>query len=152
MDHAAARKGPRCVGVYQYFPYPSHKVGYQGFGVAFGTQIPRLLGQVHLGRNRILEHLLAQHSMPICCQDREKFLNRRSKTLDLGIRSKGKVPPNHKTKDKAKARRPRKTCQGHKQRKTLRSRRRTRESGVSSIRAPPTTQVSVGPSSHWWLN
>jgi hypothetical protein len=37
-----------------------------------------------------------------------------------------------------------------KQRTTPRSRRRTRESGVSSIRAPLTTQVSVGPNSHWW--
>ena len=27
MDHAAAGKGPRRAGVYQYFPYPSHKVG-----------------------------------------------------------------------------------------------------------------------------
>jgi len=28
--------------------------------------------------------------------------------------------------------------------------KRTWESGVSSIRSPLTTQVSVGPSSHWW--
>jgi hypothetical protein len=44
---------------------------------------------------------------------------------------------------------PRTTCQSHKQRKTPRSQKRTQGSGVSSIRAPLTTQVSVGPSSHW---
>ena len=79
-----------------------------------------------------------------------KNSNRKSETLDLWIRSKGKVPPNHKTKDTAKAWRLKKNFQSHKQRETLQSQRRKRESGVSSIRAPLTTQVSVGPSSHWW--
>ena len=79
-----------------------------------------------------------------------KNSNRKSETLDLQIRSKGKVPPNHRTKDTTKAWRLQKTFQSRKQRATLQSRRRKRESGASSIRAPLTTQVSVKPSSHWW--
>ena len=79
-----------------------------------------------------------------------KSLNRRSETLDLQIQSKGKVPPNHITKDKAKAGRPKTTCQSYKQRTVSRSWKRTRDSGVSSIRAPLTAQVSVGPSNDRW--
>lgn len=81
-----------------------------------------------------------------------RSLNKRSETLDLWIWSKGKAPQNYRTKDKAKAGQRRKTLQGHKQRKTLQSWRRKRESGVSSIKSPPIMQVSVGPSSYWWLN
>ena len=40
-----------------------------------------------------------------------KNSNRKSETLDLGIRSKGKVPPNRRTKDIAKAWKLKKTCQ-----------------------------------------
>ena len=79
-----------------------------------------------------------------------KNSNRKSETLDLRIRSKGKVPPNCRTKDTTKAWRLKKTCQIRKQRVTLQIRRRKRESGASSIRAPLTTQVSVGPSNHYW--
>ena len=43
-------------------------------------------------------------------------------------------------------------CWNYKKRKTPWRERRTWENGVSSIRAPLTTQVSVGPSSHWWLS
>jgi hypothetical protein len=46
--------------------------------------------------------------------------NRRSKTLGLQIRSMGKVLPNCKTKDQAKARQARTTRQSHKQRTTPR--------------------------------
>ena len=80
-----------------------------------------------------------------------KNSNRKSETLDLWIRSKGKVPPNHRTKDTTKAWWLKKTCQSRKQRATLQSWRSKEESGASSIRALLTTQVSVGLSSHWWL-
>ena len=66
MDHVVVGKGPRREEVYQYFPYPSHKVGYQGFRATFDTQIPWLPAQVYLGRNRIPEHFLAWHDIPIC--------------------------------------------------------------------------------------
>ena len=79
-----------------------------------------------------------------------KNSNRKSETLDLRIRSKGKVPPNRRTKDTAKAWRLKKNCQRRNQRETLQNRRRKLESGVSFIRDPLTTQVSVRPSSHWW--
>ena len=72
MDHAVAGKGPRRATVDQYFPYPSHKVGYQGFRAAFDTQIPRLPAQVRRGTNRIPEHLLTWHDKPICRQGRAK--------------------------------------------------------------------------------
>ena len=77
-----------------------------------------------------------------------KNWNRKSETLDLWIRSKGKVPPNRRTKDTAKAWRLKKNFQSDKQIAPLQSRIRKWESGASSIRAPLTTQVSVGPSSH----
>ena len=77
-----------------------------------------------------------------------KSLNKRSNTLDLRFWSKGKVPSNYRTKEKAKVGRPKTTHEGHKQSKTLQSQKRTWESGVSSIRAPPTKQVSVGPRNH----
>ena len=80
-----------------------------------------------------------------------KNSNRKSETLDLWIKIKGKVPPNRRNKDTAKAWWLKKTCQIRKQRETLQSWRRKWESGASSIRAPLTTQVSVGLSSHWWL-
>ena len=73
VDHAAVGKGPRHARVYQYFPYPSHKVGYQGYGAAFGTQISWVPTQVHLGRNRIPGHLLARHGILIFHQGRENF-------------------------------------------------------------------------------
>ena len=76
--------------------------------------------------------------------------NRRSETLDMRIESERKVPPNRRTKDKVKAWWLKTTYQSHKQRTIMWSRRRTWESGVSSIRAPLTTQVSVGPNNHWW--
>ena len=79
-----------------------------------------------------------------------KNSNRKSETLDVWIRSKGKVPPNCRTKDTAKAWRLKKTFQSCKQGATLQSRRRKQENGASSIRAPLTTEVSVGPSNHWW--
>ena len=44
--------------------------------------------------------------------------NIRSETLDLRIKSKGKVPPNFRTKEKSKAWKPKMTCQSHKKRKT----------------------------------
>ena len=72
VDHAAAGKGPRHARVYQYFPYPPHKAGYQGFRAAFDTQISHLPAQVHPRRNKIPEHLLAWHGIPICHQGREK--------------------------------------------------------------------------------
>ena len=80
-----------------------------------------------------------------------KNSNRKSETLDLWIRSKRKVPPNRRTKDTTKAWRLKTTCQSRKQRTTLRSWRRKRESGASSIRVPLTTQVRIEWSSHWWL-
>ena len=45
-----------------------------------------------------------------------KNSNRKSETLDLRIRSKGKVPPNRRTKDTSKAWRLKKNFQSHKQR------------------------------------
>ena len=61
--------------------------------------------------------------------------------MDLQIKRKGEVPPNRRTKDKDKACWPKITCQISKQRTKPQIRRRTQESGVSSIRAPLTTQV-----------
>jgi len=68
MDHATVGKGPRRAGVHKYFPYPSHNVGYQGYGESFDTQILRLPAQVHSGRNTIPGHLLAWHNIPVCRQ------------------------------------------------------------------------------------
>ena len=81
---------------------------------------------------------------------KSRTLNRRSETLDLQIRSKGKASPNHRTKDKVKMGQPKTTRRSHKKRTTPRSQRRTQESGVSSIRDALTTQVSVGPRNRCW--
>lgn len=70
-----------------------------------------------------------------------KSLNRRRETLNLWIR---------RPKDKAKEGWPNTTHRSRRKRTTSRSRRRTQESCVSSIRAPLTTKVSVVPSSRWW--
>ena len=72
VDHTTTRKGPRRARVYQYFPYTSHRVGYQAFEAPFGTQILRMPTQVHPGRGGVLEHLLTRHSIPIWCQNRVK--------------------------------------------------------------------------------
>jgi len=72
-----------------------------------------------------------------------RSLKKISETLHLRIQ---------RTKDKAKEGWPKITHQTYKKRKTPRSQRRTQESGVSSVRAPLITQVSVRPSSHWWLS
>ena len=69
MDHSAAKKGPRRAGVHQSFPYPLHKVGYQGYEAAFDTQIPWLPAQIHPGRDGVLKHLLSRHGVPIRCQN-----------------------------------------------------------------------------------
>lgn len=71
-----------------------------------------------------------------------KSSNRRSETLDLQIR---------RPKDKAKVGWPKTSCWSRKKRSTPQSQRRTQESGVSSTRVPFITQVSIGPSSSWWL-
>jgi len=63
-----------------------------------------------------------------------RSLKRRSETLDLQIQSKGKVPLNLRIKDKGKVRLLRKTHQSYKKIKTLRSQRKTRESGVAKER------------------
>ena len=78
-----------------------------------------------------------------------RSLHRRKDILDLQIRSKEKAPPNHREKARAKVGWPRTTCRSCKQRTPWRQ-RSTWENGVSSIRAPLTTQVSVEPSNHWW--
>ena len=72
-----------------------------------------------------------------------KSSNRRSETLELQIRS---------PKDKAKAGWPKTTHQIHKKITTPWSRRRTQGSGVSSKRVPFITQMSVRPSSRYWLS
>jgi hypothetical protein len=75
----------------------------------------------------------------------------KQKKRDFGSanQKQGKGTPKPSNKGPSQGRGPRTTLQSHKQRTTSRSQKRTRGSGVSSIRAPLTTQVSVGPSSHW---
>jgi hypothetical protein len=75
----------------------------------------------------------------------------KQKKRDFGSanQKQGKGTPKPQNKGPSQGGEPRITRQSHKQRTTPRSQKRTRGSGVSSIRAPLTTQVSVGPSSHW---
>lgn len=79
-----------------------------------------------------------------------KMSKRRSETLDLKIRSKGKVPLNHRTKDKDNAGHLETTHQRLREIITPWSQRRKTRNGMSSIVALLTTKVSVRPSSHWW--
>ena len=75
-------------------------------------------------------------------------LKRRREALDLWIWSNGKTPQNCIIKEKSKEGWPRTTRWSCKQRTVPRRQRRTQGNGVSSIRAPLITQVSVEPRSH----
>lgn len=77
-----------------------------------------------------------------------KNLNKRRKALDLQIWIKGKEPPNRRTKDKAKVRRPNKKFQSRKKIKAPRKQIRTQINGVSATTGPLKTQVSFKPSIH----
>lgn len=72
-----------------------------------------------------------------------KNLNRRIKTLDLRIRSKGKALASCRTKETSKAGWPKTTRWSWKWRKTPQRQRKTHGNGVSYITAPLTTLVSV---------
>ena len=72
VEHAVTEKGPRYTRVQKHFSYYSQTVWYQGFLSTFVTQISWLPTWVILGRDGVPEHLLPQHDILICCQNREK--------------------------------------------------------------------------------
>ena len=151
MDYVAAAKRSRCAWVDESVPYPTHQVGYQRFREKFGAKVLQLSAQIHSGGNGVPQHLLAWYGISICCQNVAKIEQKfKQKKWDFGFanQKQGKGAPNHRTKDTTKAWRIKKNFQIYKQRTTLQSWRRKRENGVSSIRAPLRTPVSVGPSSH----
>ena len=75
--------------------------------------------------------------------------SRRSENLDLRTQSRTKAPLSHIEKDRVRLQPPRTTPWSPKP-GIMGRRRKTLTSGVSSIKAPLTTQVNVRPSSHLW--
>jgi hypothetical protein len=80
--------------------------------------------------------------------------NKRHGNLGLGTphsESQERATPTHRTKDIAKMDSLKKTCLGHKQRRTPERQRKILGSGVTSIRAPGITMLIATQSSFWWL-
>ena len=82
-------------------------------------------------------------------------LSKRGESLDLQIphsRSKAKEVPTYQTRDRAKMATLRTTSPGRNTRRVLRSRIRTHENGVNTIKSLGTRLKNVTPSSHSWSN
>jgi hypothetical protein len=80
-----------------------------------------------------------------------KKLRRIGESLDLRTphnRSREKVAPTHKTRDRANMTSLSKTSPGRNKIKVMRSQKRTEESGVNTIKSLGTTPKNVAPSSH----
>ena len=148
MDYTVAAKRSRCAWDDEYVPYPPHQVGYQRFREKFGVEVLQLSAHIHLGGNGFPWHLLAWYDILVCCQNWAKIQTEKVRLWICESEAREKVPPNHRTKNTAKAWKIKKTWQSLEQRATLKSQRRKQESGASSISGPLTTPVSVGPSSH----
>jgi hypothetical protein len=82
-----------------------------------------------------------------------KNLSRRGKSLDLQTphsRSRAKVAPTHTTRNREKMATLRKTSPSHNTRRVMRSRRRTHENGVNTIKSLGTRPKNAAPSSPSW--
>ena len=80
-------------------------------------------------------------------------LSKRGESLDLQTpysQSREKVAPNHKTRDRENMVSLRKTSPSRNPIRVMKSRRRTHESGVNTIKSLGTTPKNVAPRSHWW--
>jgi hypothetical protein len=81
-------------------------------------------------------------------------LNKRHDNLGMGTphsRSRERAAPTHRTKGREKMDNLMTTSLSHKQRRTMKRRRKISKSGVTSVRAPGITLMIAAQSSHWWL-
>jgi hypothetical protein len=83
-----------------------------------------------------------------------RSLNKRRNSLGLGTpknRSRARVAPTHKKKDREKMRNLTETIPSHNKRRTMGRRRNIPRSGATSIRSLGITLLIVAQRSHWWL-